>query len=128
MDINVTIKIQCPELATAILTLADVFGDYLNATAGQQVTRKGRTAPGATAATETAAAAETAQPAATEDTKTVAKAVTLEEVRTKLAELSQTGHQAKVKELIKSIAGVNKLTDVPAEKYAELLAAARAVA
>lgn len=50
-------------------------------------------------------------------------AVTLEQVRAKLAALSQAGKQAQVKELITK-AGAKKLTEIPAGKYAELLAEA----
>ena len=49
-----------------------------------------------------------------------AKLPTLEEVRAKLAALSQDGKQAQVKALITGF-GAKKLSDVPAEKYAELL-------
>lgn len=52
--------------------------------------------------------------------------VTLETVRTKLAALSQSGKQAEVKALIQQF-GANKLTEIPAEKYPELLAAAEAI-
>lgn len=48
------------------------------------------------------------------------KPPTLEEVRAKLAALSQDGKQAQVKALITGF-GAKKLSDVPAEKYAELL-------
>jgi Ca2+-binding EF-hand superfamily protein len=49
--------------------------------------------------------------------------VTLEEVRDKLASLAQSGKQEEVKELIASF-GASKLTEIPAEKYAELLSIA----
>ncbi|WP_026673643.1 hypothetical protein [Alkalihalobacterium bogoriense] len=48
------------------------------------------------------------------------KQPTLEEVRAKLASLSQDGKQVEVKELITSF-GAKKLSDVPAQKYSELL-------
>jgi hypothetical protein len=44
----------------------------------------------------------------------------LEEVRAKLAALSQDGKQAQVKALITEF-GAKKLSDIPAEKYEELL-------
>lgn len=53
-------------------------------------------------------------------------AITLEQVRAKLAALSQAGKQAQVKELITKT-GARKLTEIPTEKYAELLAAAEAL-
>jgi len=49
-----------------------------------------------------------------------AKFPTLEDVRAKLAALSQDGKQVQVKELITSF-GAKKLSDIPAEKYPELL-------
>lgn len=48
------------------------------------------------------------------------KNVTLEEVRAKLATLSQDGKQAQVKALITEF-GAKKLSDIPAGKYVELL-------
>lgn len=45
---------------------------------------------------------------------------TLEEVRAKLATLSQSGKQAQVKELITAF-GAKKLSDIPIEKYSELI-------
>lgn len=49
-----------------------------------------------------------------------AKLPTLEDVRAKLAALSQDGKQVQVKELITGF-GAKKLSDIPAEKYPELL-------
>lgn len=48
------------------------------------------------------------------------KLPTLEEVRVELATLSQDGKQAQVKALITEL-GAKKLSDVPAEKYVDLL-------
>lgn len=45
---------------------------------------------------------------------------TLEEVRQHLASLSQSGKQKEVKDLITKY-GAKKLSDIPAEKYTELL-------
>ena len=45
---------------------------------------------------------------------------TLEEVRAKLAALSQDGKQSQVKSLITEL-GAKKLSDVPVEKYEDLL-------
>lgn len=49
--------------------------------------------------------------------------VTLEEVRAKLASLSQAGKAPQVKDLLKQF-GATKLTDVAAEKFADLITAA----
>jgi len=48
------------------------------------------------------------------------KQPSLEEVRAKLAELSQSGKQTEVKKLITDF-GAKKLSDIPKEKYPELL-------
>lgn len=53
--------------------------------------------------------------------------VTLEEVRAKLAALGQAGKQVAAKKLITDT-GATKLTEVPVEKYGELLKAAEALA
>lgn len=53
--------------------------------------------------------------------------VSLEQVREKLAALVKAGKQEQVKELIASY-GARKLTEIPAEKYAELLEKAEAIA
>jgi len=52
--------------------------------------------------------------------------ITLEEVRTKLAALAQSGKQEQVKALIQKF-GAKKLTDIPTEKYPELLKEAEAL-
>lgn len=49
-----------------------------------------------------------------------AKLPTFEDVRAKLAALAQDGKQVQVKELITGF-GAKKLSDIPAEKYPELL-------
>lgn len=52
--------------------------------------------------------------------------VSLEQVRASLAALSQSGKAGAVKELLSNY-GASKLTEVPADKYGELLAAAEAL-
>jgi hypothetical protein len=54
--------------------------------------------------------------------KTAEPTFTIEQVRAKLSDLSKT-KQAQVKALISSY-NVTKLTDIPAEKYADLMAKA----
>jgi len=54
-------------------------------------------------------------------------AYTLEQVRAKLADLQRQGKRAEVKALIQSF-GVSKLSEVPADKYAELMAKAEEIA
>ena len=53
--------------------------------------------------------------------------VTLEEVRTVLARLSQAGHTAQVRELIQAT-GANKLSEVDPAKFGHLLKHAEAIA
>ena len=55
-----------------------------------------------------------------EEPKNEDKPPTLEEVRKTLANLSQNGKQAEVKELISDF-GAKKLSEIPAEKYSEVL-------
>lgn len=50
----------------------------------------------------------------------VAPKVTLEQVRAKLAELTRNGKREQVKSLLNEF-GANKLSEVPADKYAELM-------
>lgn len=76
--------------------------------------------PAATPPADETAPAEAAAPAPAAASPSE---VTLEQVRAKLAALSQAGKAATVKDLIAGY-GVAKLTDVPKDKYAELLAAA----
>jgi len=56
----------------------------------------------------------------------VAPKVTLEQVRAKLAELTRNGKREQVKALLNEF-GANKLSEVPAEKYAELMAKAEEI-
>ena len=50
----------------------------------------------------------------------------LEDVRAVLAEISRTGKTTEMKALLKTF-NANKLSDIPAERYPELLAAAEAI-
>ena len=74
-------------------------------------------------------AAVSSEPAATaaSPASSTASVVSLEQVRAKLAALSQGGKAAEVKSLIGEF-GVAKLTEIPSEKYGELLAKAEALA
>lgn len=53
--------------------------------------------------------------------------VSLEQVRTVLARLSQAGHTAQVRELIQA-AGANKLSEVDPSKFGQLMKQAEAIA
>jgi hypothetical protein len=93
---TITIKIEAPELAEAIALLA------------QQLSMQTPPAP---------------TPAPTPAPKPVANAVSLETVREKLSALGETGKKGAVKELFAQF-GIAKLTDLPAEKLGDMLAAA----
>ncbi|MCB2312104.1 rRNA biogenesis protein rrp5 [Clostridium tagluense] len=54
------------------------------------------------------------------------KEITLQEVRGTLARLSKNGNQEEVKALIKRF-GATKLTEIPKEKYGELLSEANSI-
>lgn len=93
--------------------------------------------PGPSAAAQTTAPAEdpkpAAEPSAPEATAAPAassegsaKQWTLEEVRARLAELSKAGKQQQVVAMIAAY-GVKKLTDVPADKYSQLMTEAEAL-
>lgn len=75
-------------------------------------------------------AADSVTPTATAPVEVAAaspsKAIALEEVRAKLAALSQAGKTAEVKALIGTF-GAGKLTDIATDKYAEVLVAAEAI-
>ena len=58
--------------------------------------------------------------------RTTKPAYTLEQVRAKLADLTRKGKRAEVKALIQSF-GASKLSEVPVEKYAELMAKAEEI-
>lgn len=114
MDINIQIKLESPGLMAAILAVAEALPKIqLNAVSQKE------------------------QEHTDEDKKSInmienktdeepIKIVTLEEIRTKLAGLSQSGKQSEVKSLIKKFGAV-KLTDIPKEKYPELLKAAEEI-
>lgn len=123
MEIN--IKIEAPGLEAAITSLAAA----LNGAGLTQIQ------PDTTKATKTTKKAdkpvkeakktepEPDTPAEAEEETTEEKSstgLTFEQVRVKLAEVSQKGKQKELKALISSF-GVAKLSDIPEEKYAELL-------
>jgi hypothetical protein len=68
----------------------------------------------------------TAEPVQEPDAEPTAPTITLEQVREKLANLSRAGKTPEVKALIATF-GVTKLTDIPAEKYTEVMTAAEAI-
>ena len=61
-----------------------------------------------------------------DEPETPAEEIKLEEVRAKLAALSQAGKQEQVKKLITKF-GAKKLTEIPKDKYPELIQEAEAL-
>jgi len=94
------IKIEAPELVAAMNKLAEAM------MASQPKAKK-----------PAAPAPEIEAPAAP---------VTLVQVRARLAELSSEGKKEAIKKLMSDF-GVSKLTEVPEEKYSELMTAAEAL-
>jgi pyruvate/2-oxoglutarate dehydrogenase complex dihydrolipoamide acyltransferase (E2) component len=129
--IQITFTPETPQQAAVI---AEAIGKYLDVVPvggtvaevkepAAETPKKTRKAA-APAAPETPSASSTAAetPASTA-TPASPSEVTLEVVRDKLAKLSQAGKGPEVKNLIGKF-GATKLTDIPSEKYVELLAAA----
>ena len=93
---TITIKIEAPELAAAILELANRLGSV--------------PAP---------AEPTPPEPAPVEPS---VRTVSLEAVRAKLTQLSEAGKKTELKELFAQY-GITKLTDLPKDKLPELLEA-----
>jgi hypothetical protein len=88
-------------------------------------TRRNTTAAGESAAD--AAPAPTAEDSAPPPAAPEAPVITLEAVRARLASLSQSGHRDEVNALITGT-GFKRLTDIPADRYGEILEAAKQIA
>ncbi|WP_422447908.1 hypothetical protein [Thermoanaerobacterium sp. DL9XJH110] len=123
---NISIKIDAPELAGAIQALAAALLEMSKPvsesmpTPETEPTLESTPAPTQVPITKTVQASNQTF---TKPAETLTHTITLEEVRAKLAALSQSGKQAQVKALITKF-GAKKLTDIPPEKYPELLAEA----
>jgi hypothetical protein len=100
------IKIEAPELVAAMNKLAEAM-------MASQPKAKKPPAPAPTPEVEAPAPAPAAN-------------VTLVQVRARLAELSSEGKKDAIKKLMSDF-GVSKLTEVPEEKYSELMTAAEAL-
>lgn len=107
MDINVKLKIESPELIAALLAFAEVLPQMQLGTVPQVKEEQ------AVEVKETEIKNE-------ESLKEEIRTITLEEVREKLASLSQAGKQGAVKGLITKF-GAKKLTDIDPACYEELL-------
>ena len=126
----ITISVS-PQTPAHMLILSKALAEMLGAeaqpvaTAEVEVKKPRKPAPTPVAVVTATPAPEVtapAEPVAASPSKTV----TLEEVRAKLAALSQAGKTAEVKTLISQF-GAGKLTDLAADKYAEVLTAAEAL-
>lgn len=113
MEIKVDVNLHAPELIKVIEKLTSTVP-----------VKKESVATKASASKELQKTTEVAEKSiskpATNEKKETAKPITLEEVRTKLAALTQSGKQAEVKALIKNHGG-KKLSDIPKDKYPDLL-------
>lgn len=124
---NITITIHAPELANAILALAAALEASKSDTVTvNHMTKNQSNAKPQREADETKSEAAKETQEAEPIPESAEPVITLETVRTKLASLSQAGKQAQVKELIQKF-GASKLTEIPAERYRELLAEAEAI-
>ena len=134
MSLEITVRLEAPELAASLDNLAAAIANKPLTAAPTTTTKaKKEKEPAATAPAASATPEPTTQPAPeTASTSEFAPATapeatyTLVQVREKLATLSQAGKQAQVKTLITKM-GAAKLSDVPAEKYAELMKEAEAL-
>ena len=143
MDINV--KISAPELVDALNAVAAALGGKIVNAAAQQTAAPENAKGKSTPKTDTKKAAEqkplasapaqesiVEEPATEPETDTSeepleeVKEYTTEEVRAKLTALSQSGKQAQVKALITKY-GAARLSDIPADKYAAVMAEAEAM-
>jgi hypothetical protein len=105
---NITIKVEADELVQAILHLAESMKTNRPAESVEKPKAKKPT------------------PAPTPEVEAPAANVTLVQVRARLAELSSEGKKDAIKKLMTDF-GVSKLTEVPEEKYSELMTAAEAL-
>ena len=112
MKITVDVNVNAPELSAAIVNLTTVLTSQGKQTVEQPGCDQSVTKPELQIRTSTEP-----NPVPT---------YTLEQVRAKLAALSQAGKQAQVKKIITDY-DVKKLTDIPAEKYAEIMKTAETI-
>jgi hypothetical protein len=119
---NITIKVEAPEIVEAIDRLSQ---SILMATTPRIV--HDEPAPKAKRVkAEAPAPAPAPTPEAEAPAPAPAAPVTLVQVRARLAELSSEGKKEAIKKLMADF-GVSKLTEVPEEKYGELMSAAEAL-
>lgn len=111
MDINVNIRLESPDIMNALLALAEALSQI----------KLGAVLPiKEVQAVETESSVIKTESNNEELLKEEIKTISLEDVREKLALISQSGKQPKVKELITKYGAV-KLTDIDPSCYEELL-------
>lgn len=119
MHIQVDVKVIAPELAEAINRLALALPSLSDRNNKEEYSSKEEINK-----CETEPKKDKSADSKNEEQKcqavTKEPGITLENIRTKLAALSQEGKQAQVKALITGFQ-VKKLSDIPEEKYPELL-------
>lgn len=114
MEIKVDVNLHAPELVKAIENLTSIVPVKSQNVRNELPATKEAQKPSVTDVEEVSESA-------TKDKKKSSKVtVSLEEVRAKLAALTQSGKQAEVKALIKKHGG-KKLSDIPKDKYPDLL-------
>lgn len=116
MDINVKVRFESPEIIAALLAFAEALpqmklATILQVNEGQVIEAKGIV---------NKLEYENEESAIGKVKDIQVKSIVLEDVRAKLAVLSQNGKQAQVKAIIQKF-GANKLTEVGAENYEALL-------
>lgn len=131
---DITIKIEAPALVDAINALAAAVAGNIELLLMGPGSRSGEVHPDIQEQRESKPQPKPepkpeSEPSNTPETATTPAenaTVTLEQVRAKLAALTQSGKQPQVKELLAKF-GAKRLTEVPTEKYAELLKEAEAI-
>lgn len=124
MVIKIDVNVTAPELAESISRLAQAIPQLASEKEMvNELTRVGKSEPSRGSASSDLVKQVAEQQSQTHldvDPPSPINQISLEQVRAKLAALSQDGKQAEVKALITEF-GAKKLSDVPADKYSELL-------
>lgn len=125
MEINVSIKLDMDEAAELLVSSDDFAQDIISWVSdlkklGQNMKGLAQAPVGFETPEPKSPAAEEAPPIDSTPQQQQAPVIKLEEVRAKLAALSQAGKQEQVKALIQEF-GASKLTEIPEDKYPELL-------
>jgi hypothetical protein len=114
MIIKVDVNVSAQELVESINRLANMLPELSDENAVEESTKADQTE------TKVENKPKQVDKSKMKTKKQAIKEITLEEVRAKLAALSQDGKQAQVKALITEF-GAKKLSDIPSCKYLELL-------